>query len=143
MINEPAVEQREIITKILYICYISIIFPVRQLMVDGGGTVKILFAYVKLSISAQLMYFSHWLSQGNKSQFQVKSNQVNFICIAQATHFTTPPNPSPPMGKKKKPPLITMKKSWEGTQSGGSLLPGMVRSAMGAISETHSITAGI
>ena len=51
--------------------------------------------------------------------------------------YETPPDPSPPEGKRK-PPSSARKRSRGGTQSGGSLLQGMIRSAKGAIIGVHT-----
>jgi hypothetical protein len=69
--------------------------------------------------------------------------QLNCICISLDHHYSLkglnrpniydiPLYPSPHKGKKQQLELAR-KKSWEETHSRGSLLPGMVRSAMGAI----------
>ena len=51
--------------------------------------------------------------------------------------YETPPDPSPPEGKRKLP-SSARKRSRGGTQSGGSLLQGMIRSAKRAIIGVHT-----
>jgi hypothetical protein len=48
--------------------------------------------------------------------------------------------PSPSGGKKKKENLISKKETLRTKQSGKSLLPGMIRNAMGVIIDMHSGT---